>query len=149
MVCKRSGYYVDTAVQGAMVKRVILHWLILFALIGIALFASEYFLGDAQLSLMQHAGVLITRYSFFFLLMLAVLPTFVYDTVKLSHRFAGPVVRLKDSLKKLADGQAVAPLKFRENDFWRELSEDFNRAADRVRQPAEPASPVEEREVAV
>ncbi len=149
MASKRSKYYIDKTVQGAIAKRIILHWLVSFALIGLAVFTYEYFVGDAKLSLMQHAGVLIAKYSSFFLLMLAVLPTFVYDTVKLSHRFAGPVVRLKDSLKKLADGQAVAPLNFRENDFWRELAEDFNRAADRVRQPAELASPVEDQKIAL
>ena len=52
--------------------------------------------------------------------------------MKLSNRFAGPVMRLRESINSLAQGEPVKELTFRDNDFWRELSEDFNRIAQRT-----------------
>ncbi len=149
MASLRSKIYIDRTVQGAIAKRVILHWFVFLVLTSLSLFTLESFLGDSQLSMSEHAGVVLSKYSFFFVLMFAIMPTFIYDTIKLSHRFAGPILRLKESLKGLADGEEVAHLKFRENDFWRELSEDFNRVADRVRPTTEPASTPEPEHVAL
>ena len=128
----RSKLYVDNAVQGAIAKRVMFHWFLFFTLMSLSVVSLEFFLGESHLSLAQHMGVVWGKYAFFFILMLALLPTFIYDTVKLSHRFAGPVMRLKDSLRRLPDGEQVPQLKFRENDFWLDLSHDFNRVAGRV-----------------
>jgi len=141
MASQRSKIYVDRTVQGAIAKRVILHWFLFFGLTSVSLLTLEYFLGDSQLSLMQHASLVVNKYAFFFVLMLAIMPTFIFDTIKLSHRFAGPIVRFKESLKGLANGEDVPNMKFRDNDFWLELSEDFNRVADRVRQSSA-SSPV-------
>ncbi|MEZ6136865.1 MAG: hypothetical protein R3C53_18375 [Pirellulaceae bacterium] len=128
----RSKIFIDKTVQGAIAKRIILHWFVFFLLASLSLFTVEYFMGSSNLSMAEHLGVVWSKYAFFFLLMLAIMPTFIYDTMKMSHRFAGPILRLKDSLKNLADGGQTQHLKFRENDFWRELSEDFNRVAERV-----------------
>ncbi len=137
MTTQRSKIYVDRTVQGAIAKRVILHWFLFFALTSLSLLTLEYFLGDSQLSLREHAAVVANKYAFFFILMLAIMPTFIYDTIKLSHRFVGPIVRFKESLKGLANGEDVPHMKFRDNDFWCEMSGDFNRLADRLRQSSE------------
>jgi hypothetical protein len=44
----------------------------------------------------------------------------------------GPILRLRRALKEVADGLPAKPLNFREQDFWRELATDFNRAAARA-----------------
>jgi hypothetical protein len=56
----------------------------------------------------------------------------LYDTLKLSHRFAGPIVRLRNGLSAWGDGKEVQPIKFRQNDFWNELADHFNRAVERT-----------------
>jgi hypothetical protein len=66
--------------------------------------------------------------------MICILPTFVYDSLKLSNRFVGPIVRLRQSIAGLARGDEVKELRFRDNDFWRELSEDFNVVAKRFQE---------------
>ena len=131
----RGRIFVDSSVQGALVRRILLHWFAFCALAVICLFTLEYFTGDPGLSLGGHLAVIWGKYAFFLLLMIALIPSFVYDTMKLSHRFAGPVLRLKDSIRKLAEGEAVNELKFRDNDFWIELSTDFNRVVNRVNNP--------------
>ena len=135
MAKARSQFIIDRSVQGALAKRVVAHWCCFFALTVLSLMTLEYFLGDPSLTFAGHANVVWGKYAFFFILMLAIMPTFIYDTLKMSNRFAGPIHRLKVSLRGLADGsEEVSDLKFRENDFWRELSEDFNRVKARVSQ---------------
>lgn len=131
----RSKVFIDKTVQGAIVKRIILHWAVFFLLSGLSVFTIEYFLGRSQLSFAELIGVVTTKYAFFFLIMLAILPSFIYDTMKISNRFAGPILRLRTSLKLLADNGHAAEIKFREKDFWSELSADFNRVVQRVGQP--------------
>ena len=58
--------------------------------------------------------------------MFFLLPVFILDTIKLSHRFAGPIYRLRNTIRSLAQGEEFRPLKFREVDFWQSLAEDFN-----------------------
>ena len=60
------------------------------------------------------------------------LPVLLYDLAKYSNRFAGPVYRLQRNLNALAEGQSVAPMSFRENDYWQALAESFNKVASRL-----------------
>lgn len=135
MARKRGKLFIDSTVQGAIAKRILVHWCVFFLLAILSLITLEYFLGDPALSFRGHLSAILSKYAFFLLLMLAIVPSFVYDTLKLSNRFAGPVHRLKDSIRRLADGERVSELKFRENDFWCELSHDFNRVAERLNEP--------------
>lgn len=54
----------------------------------------------------------------------------------ISHRLAGPIVRLNGYLKRISDEgpRAVTPLKFRKGDFFSELAGSVNQAFSRVLQ---------------
>ncbi len=132
MANKRVTFFVDRPVQGALARRIVIHWCIFFLLSIISLFALEFFLGNPNLTFSGQLQVLWSKYAYFIVIMLAIVPTFIYDTMKLSNRFAGPILRLRESIHGLAQGDQVADLRFREDDFWRELSEDFNQVARRV-----------------
>jgi len=41
-------------------------------------------------------------------------------------------VSLKKNLRDMAKGEEVAPLRFRNNDFWKNLTEDMNLIAKRL-----------------
>jgi len=58
--------------------------------------------------------------------MLFLLPVFVMDTVKLSHRFAGPIFSLRRAIREVAAGETPRRLKFRHKDFWKDLADDYN-----------------------
>ena len=62
----------------------------------------------------------------FLLVMLFLLPVFVMDTVKLSHRFAGPICSLRRAIREVAAGETPRRLKFRRKDFWKDLADDYN-----------------------
>jgi nitrogen fixation/metabolism regulation signal transduction histidine kinase len=62
-----------------------------------------------------------------FLLVAAfMLPSYVIDTIKLSHRFAGPIFSLRRAIREVAAGQPARKLKFRGRDFWQDLAGDYN-----------------------
>jgi hypothetical protein len=81
---------------------------------------------------------------------LILLPIVMLDVMRLSNRFVGPVVRLRNGLREVAEGRPAQPLNFRDDDFWRELATDFNRAAARLAREDSPRyTPTEEMPEAV
>ena len=70
-----------------------------------------------------------------------VLPMILFDVVRLSHRWVGPVFRLRESMQALSRREKVNPIRFRTADYWQEMAGDFNVIAEELqRQRAELAS---------
>ena len=61
-------------------------------------------------------------------------PIIAYDVLVISNRFAGPLYRMRRSLRALGAGESVDPIHFRDHDFLQELAVEFNAVADRVEQ---------------
>lgn len=130
----RGKLYIDKRVQGALARRVLTHWGLFFMASSVTLLALQYFLGEPGLTLGEHLSVIWSQYALFVVLMVAMLPSFVYDTIRLSNRFAGPIVRLRRGLQELNNGEEeVEHMNFRDGDFWLELSDDFNQLAEKVK----------------
>ena len=55
-----------------------------------------------------------------------ILPVILLDLVRISHRWVGPIYRLRAALNALGRGEAVSPIRFRDGDCWQELAGDFN-----------------------
>lgn len=130
----RRVTFVDKQVQGALVRRVLVHWA---CFIVVSLFSAsvlQVLLGDPTNTVSENIQEAVGRYSLFGLILVALLPAFLLDTVRLSNRFAGPVMRLRRALRQLADGDEVAELRFRDNDYWQEIARDFNKATARLRE---------------
>jgi hypothetical protein len=62
------------------------------------------------------------------------LPLLMLDIIRVSHRFAGPMIRIRKALRDVAEGKTVEPIRFRFGDFWCDVAEDFNRATARIRE---------------
>ncbi|MDA0661020.1 MAG: hypothetical protein O2931_11735 [Planctomycetota bacterium] len=56
----------------------------------------------------------------------ALFPLFVRDTISYSHRFVGPITRVRGALRELGQGKSVEPLKLRPNDHWAEMADEIN-----------------------
>jgi hypothetical protein len=54
----------------------------------------------------------------------------------LSHRVAGPLIRLKRHMDAISEGAAPGPISFREGDYFEDLAESFNR--QQARKTADP-----------
>ncbi|OYP36861.1 hypothetical protein [Rhodopirellula sp. MGV] len=124
---QRRRFLVDPPVQLAIIRRMLMHWTIALGslmLIGIAvqlIFAAE------NVSVMQAISQSYSAQAPLLALMFVLMPVYAWDVIKLSHRFAGPMLRLRAILSELADGGTAMKLKFRPGDFWHETAEDFNR----------------------
>jgi len=129
---ERSKKFIDSKVQGALAGRLILHWLVFLVVTLVVAFCFEWMINPTQTASQQAEQVWRT-YGPLVLVMVFLLPVFVFDSIKLSHRFVGPVFRLRNAIRSIADGESTAPVKFRESDFWQSLAEDFNRMVDCLR----------------
>lgn len=139
----RKTKYIDPAVQGALVRRLVLHWLAFTTITTLAVIGLQWF-EDPFTSFGNTLRQAWDSYGAVVLILACLAPVFIYDSIKLSSRFTGPIHRLREGLSTMASGQAASTLTFRDDDFWHDLAEDFNRVAERLRggQPsaATPAS---------
>lgn len=125
---QRKKQFVDRPVQGSILVHIVAHW-ILFLITTAAFLAFVEMLVSGPHDVGKD---LVPRYGPFVLAVLALAPIFIYDMGKLTNRFAGPMLRIRRAMKDLAEGREVAPIKFRDRDFWQELAFDFNRVVERL-----------------
>jgi hypothetical protein len=135
----RKKYFIDPKVQGILVSRVVTYWFVfvfgMFALLaGFPLVIS--FLVKSPVAPSAGQLVLQTWRSFWPALFASalMLPILILDIIRVSHRFAGPMVRLRSALRDVAAGKNVEPVVFRYGDFWCEVAEEFNQATARIRE---------------
>ena len=121
---KRKKFLVDNSVQGALALRTVFYWLACTTVtIGIAtllkLASGRAGMETPYLDLANFCRPIAIA-------SLLLLPVIAYDMVQMSNRFVGPIVRLRRSMIRLAQGEPVEPIIFRENDFWRDMAGEFN-----------------------
>ncbi len=123
---KRRKALIDPEVQGDVLKKIAIHWLLFFICNAIALMIWIRLYEQPDADWGQTLGDTVRRFLPFFVITLALIPAFVWDTLKLTNRFAGPIHRLRSALADANAGRAVTPLHFRTNDYWREIALNFN-----------------------
>jgi len=129
--CLRKRLLVDVPIQGALVVRVVLYWLMCLFIIGALLLSWRWFASPPG-PLGRDLRELWSQYGMAAVASAVLLPLVVFDLLRLSHRFAGPMFRLRRSMRDLARGKPVAAIRFREGDFWHEFADDFNAVAARL-----------------
>lgn len=122
---QRKKHFIDANVQGSLIRRVISHWFV-FLLVAFVVSFILQVLTDPFRPLSAHFRDLWWTHGPFLLVVFFLLPAYVVDTIKLSHRFAGPVYRLRRAIQDVAAGETPQAIKFRNNDFWQELAVDYN-----------------------
>jgi methyl-accepting chemotaxis protein len=58
--------------------------------------------------------------------LLVLVPVMAWDTIRFSHRLVGPLVRFQKTVKTIAEGEPVRPIKLRDGDYLGDLRDDFN-----------------------
>lgn len=127
----RKQNYIDSHVQGSLLRRIFTHWLIFFGVLGLTVVLLQTLLGDPSLTLAERMGKEVGEFTFLGIVMLCLLPAFMLDTIRFSNRFVGPIARVRRHLRQLATGNTER-CSFRGDDFWSELAEEFNAAAAKV-----------------
>lgn len=127
----RKRLWILPAIQGALLGRVIVYWA--FCLLAIAT------LGTCLVAVQSHphsSGEMLAMAAAQLGLPLAasclVLPIVVMDCLRLSHRFTGPLYRLRDGLQRMAAGETMQPIQLREGDMLRDVADEFNRVVERI-----------------
>jgi hypothetical protein len=122
---RRKRNYIDSCVQGSLSRRIIGHWLVFLSMAAVVSFVLQVLSNPFQ-PLAAHVRNLWWTHGPFLLVMVFLLPVFVMDTIKLSNRFAGPVYSLRRAMREVVQGKPPRKLRFRKNDFWHALADDYN-----------------------
>ena len=127
----RKKLFVDRNLQGALLKRIVMYWAFCLLFVTVPLLIGKSFTEPDQILAVKLVSVWSLHWPVF-LTMLLLLPFVLYDALKLSNRFAGPLFRLRREMGRLANGDDVAPIKFRDHDFLQDLADRFNMVVDRL-----------------
>jgi hypothetical protein len=122
---RRTKKFIDSGVQGALARRIFAHWTI-FLLVSVLVSFILQVLTNPFRPLASHLHSVWWTHGPFLLVMVFLLPVFVVDTIKISHRFAGPIFSMRRAFREIVQGKPPRKLKFRRNDFWHELADDYN-----------------------
>jgi hypothetical protein len=122
---RRTKHFIDSNVQGALARRIIFHWVMFLSVASFVAFVLQV-LSNPFRPIGEHVQDLWWSQGPFLLVTFFLLPVFIVDSIKLSHRFAGPIFSLRRTIRAVAQGETPRPLKFRRRDFWHDLAEDYN-----------------------
>lgn len=121
----RQKVWIDKSVQGVLVGRVILYWSFAVLYVGIGSFCFQYN-QNPDWTLVKHAQVLFGQVWPWLPSTIFLMPLAIYDVVRLSNQFAGPIFRLRKHFAAMREDIACARLTFREDDYWRDLAAPIN-----------------------
>lgn len=124
----RRRIFIDRPIQAAILLRTALYWgMITMAQVLMVLFfgiimSSQNDFPSLHPQVWWHLQITL-------LASIAILPILLWDVLKLSHRWVGPIFRLRAALRALSRGEAISEVRFRDRDFWKELGSDLNAVA--------------------
>lgn len=133
----RKKNFVDSSVQGALLRRIVIHWLAFFVVTAMAVIMLQALLGDATMTLGERIKMQCSEFTLIGIVLFCLFPVFLLDTIRFSNRFVGPIGRLRRHLKQLGTDQNTEHCKFRGDDFWSEAATEFNTVADLVQSQKE------------
>jgi len=136
----RKHLFIDPKVQGALASRVVLYWVVCLGAVFLMLLCWRILTGPARM-FHTHLDDMWFFYAPALVASLLLLPLVVVDVIRLSNRFAGPMVRMRHAMRELARGEHVAKIHFREGDFWHDFAEEFNEMVDTVQARTPPSKP--------
>ena len=128
MTKRRQQKYVDREVQTGLILRLSIHWLLFMAANVIVISLWTKLVDTPTEPWAETVAIIWQRVFPFMLVSFALAPVFIWDAIKLSNRFTGPIVRVRRALALIADGEPPKAIEFRTGDFWKSLANDFNRA---------------------
>lgn len=131
---KRKQKFVDSSVQGALLRRIFVHWVVFFFVAGASMLLMKTLIVDvnSDVGMIERMRNQLGELSLMALVLLSIFPAFMLDTVRFSNRFVGPIGRLRRHLRELGTDQKTERCAFRGNDFWSGMANEFNVVAELV-----------------
>ena len=121
----RQKVWIDFNVQGVLVGRILLYWFGVALYFGISLSCYQWMeypeltTGENIQAIFEQIWPCLPSY-------ILLLPLVIFDMVRLSNRFVGPVYRLRMHLGRLNANASTYALNFRDDDYWQQLAEPIN-----------------------
>ena len=130
---RRGKIYLGAQLQSHMLRRVAIYWLLYHVALLQGMFIVQYVQhGDAfvdgeqaipfwqmlQAFAWQNASLVVAA--------VAVGPLLLWDVCRLTHRIAGPLLRLEKTLQRMARGEHVSFMRCREGDMIQGVEQAFN-----------------------
>ena len=122
----RQRVWVDKRVQGVLIGRIVLYWAAAMLYVGLGTVCFQYY-QHPDWSLVQHAQELFLLVWPWLPSAVLCLPLVVFDIIRVSNLFVGPIYRLRSHLSELHLNPDCPPLKFRDDDYWHDLTEPIHR----------------------
>ena len=130
---RRKRTFINTRVQGRFLARVAAYWLTYHAVLWHGLFVYRY----AQVRMSTTDTTPFTPvssvywqfcidYSPLLICSLLIMPLFMLDFVRLTHRIVGPLARSSSALQSLMEGRRVPHIEFRKGDLLTEFQTRLN-----------------------
>ena len=134
---KRKQYFIQRGMQLRFARFVILFALVSSFLTGGAIFLTTFMLMGEKLASVYPQGRLIDIFqSVYFwggMSLLAVLPFIFWGSILFSHRIAGPLPKIYQALRNVGNGNYDVKLTLRKSDELRELADEINEMARKLR----------------
>ena len=131
---RRSSTTANRRVQHALIKRVFLHWCIfVISVTLVSAFVKSRQPTFATQSWSEFLNLFAYETVPFLVVVVAFLPAFILDSHRISHRFAGPMVRFRRGMADVVNGRKVPSLNFRPGDFWHDIAVHFNQINKRFK----------------
>lgn len=138
----RKKSFVNRKLQGKFLRRLVGYWTFYHLVLWHSLFVVDLMrneVGSVVDAPKRSFGELYASFAeghrVMLFLMVAMLPVVLLDMVRLTHQVAGPLVRFRETLRKLAAGHQVENIKLRDGDLLTEFQDAFNEflASERLR----------------
>ena len=125
----RKKILIDKNLQLRLARRLFGYWATMWLLVFVLPFLTTliyrwFFMSVPFAELLGH---MVEEFWFPILISLLLLPIAVRDSIRFSHKFAGPFFRLHREMRNLADGNLAEEVRPRDGDFCHEFAADFNR----------------------
>ncbi|MCA9241930.1 MAG: hypothetical protein KDA37_17085 [Planctomycetales bacterium] len=126
---RRKRYLVDQRVQGDLLYRAARYWLTSVAMVGSLTLVGWLLVYPGVPSIVsgwKEIAPLLSMLAVGLVSTVLIMPIVMFDLLKLTNRFAGPIFRVNRALRDLAAGEPVKPIKLRDGDYWQDVAESFN-----------------------
>ena len=138
MTFRRKKYFVDQGLQLRFARFVIGFVFLSSILTGATIFFTTFMMLGEKLAAVYPQGRLIeifrSVYIAFFMDMIVVLPVIFAGSIVFSHRIAGPLPKIYQTLKQIGTGNFDQHLVLRKHDELRELAEAINQMASKLKE---------------
>jgi hypothetical protein len=129
----RKRLVIEPAIQYSLVRQLVAQWCLHLTATVLLLIMLQILLGGIFQPWQYHFQRLWPMVASLVITLAFLAPAFIVSSLKLSNRFVGPIHRLRQLLRDLADGKPCEDLKFRKGDYWQELATEVERALQALR----------------